>query len=239
MKNTTPKALLKKWTKGEVILYPVTFPEGITLNTAVKILENHSKVRQENLSFGPESEGLYYPDTYYFPKGTSMGAILNLAKTAMDKKIEKAWEARDPQGILKSPYEALVLASIIEKETAYRAEKAMISGVFHQRLRKKMRLQADPTVIYGLGASYRGVITKENLISPTRYNTYVHTGLPPTPIALPGQDSIDAALHPDNSEMLYFVAKGDGSHHFSATLKEHNQAVKQYQKEKNSCKQEN
>ena len=132
-----------------------------------------------------------------------------------------------------------MLASIIEKETAYRAEKAMISGVFHQRLRKKMRLQADPTVIYGLGASYRGVITKENLISPTRYNTYVHTGLPPTPIALPGQDSIDAALHPDNSEMLYFVAKGDGSHHFSATLKEHNQAVKQYQKEKNSCKQEN
>lgn len=237
-KNTTPEALLQKWIKGEVILYPVTFPEGITSKTAVSILQNHPKVKPIPILLTAESEGTYYPDTYYFSANTSGETVLKMAHSMMEKRLAQAWPQRDPSVILKTPYEALILASIIEKETSKEEEKPIISGIFQRRLAKKMRLQADPTVVYGI-ASFNGNLTKEDLRQPTPYNTYVNLGLPPTPIAWPGMSSIKAALEPDKSDYLYFVAKGDGTHHFSATLQEHNRAVKQYQKDKALCNLEN
>jgi UPF0755 protein len=227
-KDLTPQALLQKWMKGDVILYSVTFPEGITAQAAIQILEKHPKIKAQPLEIGLENEGLYYPDTYYFAKNTSNETILKRANEIMKRKLSAAWEARDRAIVINSPYEALILASIIEKETALSSEKPLISGVFQRRLTKKMRLQADPTVIYGLQASFTGRLTKEDLKNPSPYNTYVHQGLPPTPIALPGMVSIEAALHPQGEDFLYFVAKGDGSHQFSATLEEHNEAVKKY-----------
>lgn len=233
-KNTTPQALLQKWIKGDVVLYSVTFPEGITLQSAMAILKDHPKIKQSEEEAVQKNEGMYYPDTYYFPANLSSEAILKMAQVMMEQKLAKAWSERDPNIILKTPYEALILASIIEKETASEQEKPIISGILQRRLMRKMRLQADPTVIYGLSA-FDGNLTKKDLKNPTPYNTYVHVGLPPTPIAWPGMSSIKAALHPDQGDALYFVAKGDGTHHFSATLQEHNQAVLQYQKEKASC----
>lgn len=233
-KNATPEALLQKWIKGEVILYPITFPEGITVKSALSILEKHPKIKQSSILFTAEKEGTYYPETYYFPANTSGEAILKMAQSMMEKKLANAWRQRDPSVVLKTPYEALILASIIEKETSNEQEKPIISGIFQRRLIKKMRLQADPTVVYGL-SFFNGHLTKKDLQSPTPYNTYVNFGLPPTPIAWPGMRSIEAALDPDKSDYLYFVAKGDGTHHFSATLQEHNKAVKQYQKEKALC----
>jgi UPF0755 protein len=231
--NITPKALLEKWVKGDVILYAVTVPEGVTLTTFRQILCDHPKIKQDTLPvLDLSQEGLYYPDTYYFSANTSAAVILKKSRKTMQKKLEKAWLERDRDIVLNTPYEALILASIIEKETLSDLERPKISGVFQRRLAQKMRLQADPTVIYGMQASYKGNITKEDLRTPTPYNTYTNYGLPPTPIALPGIQSILAALHPDKSKDLYFVAKGDGSHHFSATLQEHNEAVKKYQKEK-------
>lgn len=230
-KNITPRALLQKWVKGDVILYSVTLPEGITLSQGVAILKAHPKIKSSDDPAALQNEGLFFPDTYYFPANTSLESILNIAQKMMQEKINKAWETRHTE-VLKTPYEALILASIIEKETAIEAEKPLISGVFQRRLVKKMPLQADPTVVYGLQASYKGKLSKQDLKNPTPYNTYVHRGLPPTPIALSGMGSIEAALNPDQSDYLYFVAKGDGTHHFSATLPEHNAAVKKYQKEK-------
>lgn len=232
-KNITPRALMQKWLKGDVVLYSVTIPEGVTLQTFVNVLNNHPKTKKTSLNLDlMANEGLYYPDTYYFPLNTPPDLILKKAHITMQHKLEKAWETRSSAVSLHTPYEALILASIIEKETAKDFEKPIISGVFQRRLAKKMRLQADPTVIYGLQASFNGNITKADLRNPTPYNTYTNIGLPPTPIALPGMRSIEAALHPDESDYLYFVGKGDGTHHFSATLQEHNEAVKKYQKEK-------
>lgn len=238
--DITPETLLQKWINGEVILYSITFPEGITLKLALSILEKHPKIKQSAIIFTSEKEGIYYPETYSFPANTSKEAILKMAQSMMENKLANAWSRRDPCVVLKTPYEALILASIIEKETSNEQEKKIISGIFQRRLAKKMRLQADPTVVYGL-PFFNGNLTKKDLQNPTPYNTYVNFGLPPTPIAWPGMSSIEAALNPDKSDYLYFVAKGEGTHHFSATLQEHNKAVKQYiqKKEKALCNLEN
>jgi UPF0755 protein len=174
-------------------------------------------------------EGRFLPDTYHFPKGTTDREFLARAYQAMARHLRDAWNARDPGLPLDSPYQALILASIVEKETAVEAERARVAGVFLKRLGKGMRLQTDPTVIYGLGDAFDGNLRRKDLQRDTPYNTYTRKGLPPTPIASPGPGSIDAVLHPDIDGSLYFVAKGDGSHHFSTTYEEHAKAVIKYQ----------
>ena len=174
-------------------------------------------------------EGMFFPDTYRFPKGTSDVDFLHRAYQVMQQHLKREWEQRDEDLPLKSSYEALILASIIEKETGVGFERPLIGGVFTERLRRKMRLQTDPTIIYGLGENFDGDIRFRDLKKDTPYNTYLHSGLTPTPIALPGLDSIRAALHPAKTKALYFVSKGDGTHHFSETLEEHNAAVRRYQ----------
>jgi len=187
--------------------------------------------------FDPEAqhthpEGLFFPETYAFDPGTKDQDIMGRAYRTMQTTLQDLWAERDPDIQIKSAYEALILASIIEKETSLASERKQISGVFMNRLRKGMKLQTDPTVIYGLGDSYDGNITRKHLKTDTPYNTYTRRGLPPTPISMPGYAAIEAALHPDMTEAIYFVAKGDGSrgHTFSKTLSEHNKAVKQYLK---------
>ncbi|WP_269519885.1 endolytic transglycosylase MltG [Alteromonas sp. BMJM2] len=175
------------------------------------------------------TEGLYLADTYFFTKGTKASEILTRAHIALVDFLNSEWEAREVDLPLATPYDALILASIIEKETAVPEERDLIAGVFVNRLNRGMRLQTDPTVIYGIGPSFDGNITRKHLRTRTPYNTYVIKGLPPTPIAMAGKAAIRAALKPRTTEALYFVAKGDGSHQFSNTLSEHNAAVRQYQ----------
>ncbi|MDH3354991.1 MAG: endolytic transglycosylase MltG, partial [Chromatiales bacterium] len=167
--------------------------------------------------------------TYRFPKGMSDREFLRRSYQMMTRFLEEAWVERDKNIPLKTPYEALILASIIEKETGKASERPEIAGVFIRRLKKRMRLQTDPTVIYGLGDSFDGNIKRRHLTEDTPYNTYTRRGLPPTPIAMPGREAILAALHPAAGDAIYFVSKGDGSHYFSATLNEHNNAVIKYQ----------
>ncbi len=174
-------------------------------------------------------EGLFFADTYSFPKNTSDLQFLERAYNTMQSVLQEEWDARDPDLPLKSPYEALILASIVEKETAVAAERPLIAGVFVSRLRIKMRLQTDPTVIYGMGERYDGNIRRSDLTTDTPYNTYTRAGLPPTPIATVGREAINAVMHPTPTPYLYFVAKGDGTHQFSKTLDEHNAAVRKYQ----------
>jgi UPF0755 protein len=176
-----------------------------------------------------DPEGQFLPDTYLFPDETTDIQFLLRAFKASESYLSEKWSHRDENLPLKSPYEALILASIVEKETAKADERPTIAGVFIRRLNKGMRLQTDPTVIYGMGEQFDGNIRRRDLKADTPYNTYTRFGLPPTPIALPGRAAIDAVLHPASGKSLYFVAKGDGSHQFSATLKEHNQAVRRYQ----------
>ena len=168
-------------------------------------------------------------DTYYYPRGLSDVDLLKRSYEAMTNYLAEKWPERDVGLPVKTPYEALILASIVEKETGLASERGMIAGVFSRRLQKNMRLQSDPTVIYGMGEQYQGNIRRRDLNADNPYNTYQRFGLPPTPIALPGRDAIDAVLHPQEGDALYFVSKGDGSHYFSATLEEHNEAVIQYQ----------
>jgi UPF0755 protein len=174
-------------------------------------------------------EGMFFPDTYRFPKGTTDVDFLKRAYDVMQQHLEREWIQRDPDLPLNSSYEALILASIIEKETGAAFERPLIAGVFIQRLKRDMRLQTDPTIIYGLGSGFDGDIRFRDLKKDTPYNTYLHSGLTPTPIALPGLESIRAALHPAPTKALYFVSRGDGTHHFSETLQEHNEAVKRFQ----------
>jgi UPF0755 protein len=174
-------------------------------------------------------EGRFYPDTYHYTATMSDIDILQHAYKKMHDYLAYEWERRADNLPLKTSDEALVLASIIEKETGAVEERPLIAGVFINRLQKGMRLQTDPTVIYGMGDNYKGNIRKKDLLADTPYNTYTREGLPPTPIAMPGGDAIHAALHPADTKALYFVAKGDGTHHFSATLSEHNEAVIKYQ----------
>ena len=239
--DMTPPRILDLLISGRVIEYSVTLVEGRTLRQALATIDAHEIFGGANLSAlsdeelmarlgraGEHPEGLFFPDTYRFPRDTPVLDILKRALERMDGVLADEWSKRAPELPVKTPYEALILASIIEKETAVAAERPRIAGVFARRLQRGMRLQTDPTVIYGMGERYDGNIRKSDLREPTPYNTYVIQGLPPTPIALVGREAIRAALNPDDGDELYFVARGDGSHVFSRTLDEHNQAVRRY-----------
>ncbi len=228
---------------ANVIQYSVTLIEGWTVAEALKAIQatpgivNTLNAKDHQLilksvnadSRFSHSEGLFYPDTYQFIKGTKDHEILKRAHLRLVSAMDKAWESRDKNLPYKNAYEVLIMASIIERETSVGSERAQIAGVFVQRLLKGMRLQTDPTVIYGMGEQYQGNITRKDLRKPTPYNTYTNNGLPPTPIALPTEASLQAAVHPLLNGMLYFVAKGDGHHYFSKTLAEHEKAVREYQ----------
>jgi len=237
----TPDDLLETFTTGKSIQYGFTVIEGWTFHqmldalgedpVIVHTLQGNSdgEIMRAIGYPGQHPEGMFFPDTYRFPKGTTDVDFLKRAYDLMQQHLEQEWQQREPDLPLASSYEALILASIIEKETAVGSERPLIAGVFTERLRRNMRLQTDPTIIYGLGSGFDGDIRFRDLKKDTPYNTYLHAGLTPTPIALPGLDSIRAALHPAPTRALYFVAKGDGTHHFSETLEEHNAAVARYQ----------
>lgn len=238
--GTSPRGLLDQLVSGRVYLYDLTIIEGWTFADVVTTLRNHDAV--DTHGFDPASvmaelgdpelhpEGQFYPDTYRFPRGTPAVVILRRAHEAMQDLLEEAWGQYRATTVLETPYEALTLASIIEKETALSEERPRISGVFHRRLERGMRLQADPTIIYGLGDDFDGDLRRADLSRDTPYNTYTRSGLPPTPIALPSQQSLSAAVNPAPGSELYFVATGlsDGSHYFSTTLDEHREAVARY-----------
>jgi UPF0755 protein len=238
----TPQQLLEVLSSGAVVLHSVTFIEGSTFANIRKLLRTNADVRgdyanqsaaeimQALKAPGVHPEGQFFPDTYYFPKGTSDLELLAMAHQRMTTELEAAWRDRDPTLPLASAYEALILASVVEKETALDRERPLVAGVFVERLRRGMRLQTDPTVIYGIGEAYDGNIRRSDLLRDTPYNTYTRSGLPPTPIALPGLDSLRAAVKPNLTGAIFFVATGesDGSHFFSSTLSEHEAAVKRY-----------
>lgn len=230
----TPRVLLQQFQKGASIRYALTIEEGTTVAQLYKTLLFMPPLKKTlPLSWNgstPDLEGSYFPDTYYFTAQMSDKDLLHQARLRMTQKLHNAWIHRDQNIVLRTPHEALILASIIEKEAAVSEERKRISAVFHNRLKKGMRLQADPTVLYGGGKPEGTRLTREDLRKDTPYNTYLKAGLPPTPIALPGMASIEAALHPSAESMLYFVAKGDGTHYFSDNLAEHNQAVLRYQR---------
>ncbi len=238
--SITPQDLLNKLVKGDVVQYPFTLIEGATVEELIKSIDSMPKINKTLQGKSPEEiaqllniqgslEGQFFPETYFYTANMTDLSLLQRAHQMMNKKLQTAWNMRSPDVFLQTPYEALILASIIEKEAAMDKERSLISGVFQRRLQKKMRLQADPTVVYGLQKEYNGKLTREALRKDTPYNTYTRFGLPPTPIACPSMKSIIAAMHPDRSDALYFVAKGDGTHAFSADLKTHNEAVSQYQ----------
>jgi UPF0755 protein len=236
----TPLTLLATLVEGDVYLHQITIVEGSRFAEMLAALRAHPAIAASQLdddaimsALGAPDlhpEGQFFPDTYRFPYGTTDLDILRLAHEALTARVRAAWDNRSPDLRLMSEYEALILASIIEKETSLPAERKLISGVFHERLRRNMRLQTDPTVIYGLGDAFDGDLRRRDLERDTPYNTYTRAGLPPTPIALPGAGSIEAAVAPEGSGALYFVATGlgDGSHYFSATLEEHERAVREY-----------
>lgn len=241
----TPKGLLRLLSSGQVLLHSITFIEGSTFADVRNALVANDAVRNEyaGRSDGdimralgePElhAEGQFFPDTYRFARGTTDLELLTIAHRRMQDELRKAWDKRAADLPLANSYEALILASIVERETALERERAQIAGVFVERLRRGMRLQTDPTVIYGMGIAYAGNIRRADLSRDTPYNTYTRTGLPPTPIAMPSLESLQAAVQPDVSGALFFVATGagDGSHYFSKTLAEHNLAVKRYLRE--------
>lgn len=238
--SITPQALIGKLVKGEVIQYPFTLIEGTTFEELFNTLASMPKIEKtlhgksideimSLLNIHGSLEGQFFPETYFYTANMTDLSLLQRAHQMMNKKLQIAWNMRSPEVVVKTPYEALILASIIEKEAAMDTERCLISGVFQRRLQRNMRLQADPTVVYGLQKEYTGKLTREQLRRDTPYNTYTRLGLPPTPIACPSMKSIIAAMHPDRSDALYFVAKGDGTHAFSDDLKAHNQAVSQYQ----------
>lgn len=240
-KPLLPAELLDKLVRGDVVPVSIQFIEGSTFAEMRKALAAHKDVKQtlagvsdtELLKrLGAEEshpEGLFFPDTYFFAAGTTDFDVLKRAHQTLRQKLADAWAQRDQDLPYKSPYEALIMASIIEKETGRADERPTIAAVFVNRMRIGMRLQTDPTVIYGIGPSFDGNIRKRDLLTDTPYNTYTRDGLPPTPIALAGWGSIIAAVKPAQSDKLYFVGKGDGSHHFSRSLEEHNRAVARYQ----------
>ena len=237
----TPLDLLDKLTRGDVTQTEITFVEGWTFRQMRAALDAHPAVRHDTSSLDEAGllaklgaterhpEGLFFPDTYLFVKGSSDLRVLVRAHGALRRHLAREWEARDASVPYRSPYEALVMASIVEKETGRAAERDRIGGVLVNRLRIGMLLQVDPTVIYGLGAAFDGNLKKVHLLTDGPYNTYTRAGLPPTPIALPGLASLRAALRPAKTDALYYVARGDGSSEFSRTLEEHNRAVRKYQ----------
>lgn len=237
----TVASLLSLLQSGKVIQYQVTLPEGITLARALEILAEAEGIEPElsgtrdpriagMIAPHESAEGLFFPDSYRFTRGTRDWELLQRARSMLRTVLSSEWEQRREGLPYETPYEALVMASIIERETGVPEERGEIAGVFVRRLQKGMRLQTDPTVIYGLGENFDGNLTRRHLRDESNlYNTYRHGGLPPSPIALPGRASINAALHPAGGDALYFVARGDGSHVFSATLAEHEAAVRKYQ----------
>jgi UPF0755 protein len=238
----TPRRLLAMLVRGEESLRSVTLVEGWNWRQLRQALARAELLKPDSQGLSDEAlmarlgrpgvapEGRFFPDTYSYAKNSSDLKVLGRALQAMDRQLAKAWAARAADVALKSPDEALILASIVEKETGKGADRAMISSVFHNRLRIGMRLQTDPTVIYGLGEAFDGNLRKGHLQSDTPWNTYTRAGLPPTPIAMPGKAALMAAVQPERSQALYFVAKGDGSSHFSTSLDEHNRAVNRYQR---------
>ncbi|MGH8278435.1 MAG: endolytic transglycosylase MltG [Gammaproteobacteria bacterium] len=239
--GTTVAGLLALLKSGKVVLHSLTLVDGWTFAQILQAVESDpelqhtlaglddAKIMQRLGHPGESPEGRFYPDTYQFPKGTTDVAFLDRAYRAMRGALTHAWQQRAPGLPYQTLYDALILASIVEKETAQPKERPEIAGVFVRRLEKGMRLQSDPTVIFGLGKAYAGKITYKDLRTDTPYNTYTRNGLPPTPICIPGLPAIEAALHPAPGDALYFVARGDGTHQFSATLAEQNAAVKKYQ----------
>ncbi|MBR9830429.1 MAG: endolytic transglycosylase MltG [Oceanospirillales bacterium] len=233
--------LLNKVVEGDTLDYTFTLIEGTTFKQLKQALMSNDQLKHtlDNLSdadlldrLGSDAdslEGLFLAETYHFKRGMTDLQLLTRAHEDLQRVLEAAWQDRAKNLPYDTPYEALILASIIEKETAVPAERNQIAGVFARRLERGMRLQTDPTVIYGMGDRYQGNITRADLRRPTPWNTYVITGLPPTPIALVGREAIEAAVNPAAGKTLYFVAKGDGSHHFSSSLQEHNRAVRRYQ----------
>jgi UPF0755 protein len=241
-RGITPQRLLEKLARGEESLRAVTLVEGWNWRQVRAALARAEQLRGDTRNLpdaevmkllgreGVPPEGRFFPDTYTYSKGSSDVAVLRRALHAMDKRLAEAWAVRSPQSILKTPEEALILASIVEKETGKAADRTLIAAVFQNRLRVGMPLQTDPTVIYGLGERFDGNLRKIDLQTDSPYNTYLRTGLPPTPIAMPGKESLLAAVQPAPGNFLYFVARGDGTSHFSGSLDEHNRAVNQYQR---------
>lgn len=242
--GTTPYALLQKLVRGEELLRAVTLVEGWNFRQVRQALQRAENLKPDTQGQTDEAimtalgragvppEGRFFPDTYTYAKGSSDLAVLRRAMHAMDRHLEAAWAQRASDTPLKSADEALILASIVEKETGRPGDRAQIAGVFANRLRVGMLLQTDPTVIYGLGEKFDGNLRRRDLTTDTPWNTYTRPGLPPTPIAMPGKAALLAAVQPAPTKALYFVARGDGSSHFSATLEEHNRAVNRYQRGK-------
>ena len=241
-RGTTPIELLRKMVRGDETLAVVRFNEGWTFRQVRAELARAEALKPVTAAMtdaeimaalgapGQSPEGRFHPDTYAYSKGSADLAVLKRAYRAMEKHLAAAWSERDPQTPLASPDEALILASIVEKETGLPDDRARIAGVFVNRLRLGMPLQTDPTVIYGLGTAYDGSLHKRDLLTDTPYNTYTRTGLPPTPIAMPGKLALLAAVHPEPTKALYFVSRGDGSSEFSDDLAAHNRAVTRYQR---------
>jgi len=241
-RGITPERLLDKLARGEASLRAVTLVEGWNWRQVRAALAKADGLRPDTAKLADADlmkllgrpdvapEGRFFPDTYTYAKGSSDVKVLQRALRAMDKRLAEAWAQRAPQSVLQTPEEALILASIVEKETGKAADRTLIAAVFQNRLRVGMPLQTDPTVIYGIGERFDGNLRKVDLQTDSPYNTYLRGGLTPTPIAMPGKASLLAAVQPAAGNFLYFVAKGDGSSHFSASLSEHNRAVNKYQR---------
>lgn len=240
--GTTPRELLQKLVRGEEALRAVTLVEGWTFRQVRQALAREDQLKPDTKGLaddaimarlerpGVPAEGRFFPDTYTYAKGSSDLSVLRRAMHAMDRRLEAAWAQRAADTPLRSADEALTLASIVEKETGRSSDRAQIAGVFSNRLKAGMLLQTDPTVIYGLGEKFDGNLRRRDLLADTPWNTYTRPGLPPTPIAMPGKASLIAAVQPEKTNALYFVARGDGTSQFSPTLDEHNRAVNRYQR---------
>ena len=238
--GTTPRSLLGKLVRGEQALRNLVLLEGWNIREVLNAVRNSPDLRQDLDGLSPAQimeriglpgrhpEGRFFPDTYRMAKNAPASTVLRQAALAMDQRLAQAWAQRSPTTPLRSPEEALILASIVEKETGLESDRAQIAGVFSNRLRIGMRLQTDPTVIYGLGERFDGNLRRADLQTDTPYNSYTRAGLPPTPIAMPGWNSLLAAVQPEPTKALYFVSRGDGSSHFSPTLAEHNAAVRRF-----------
>ncbi len=237
--GTTPAALLHQFVTGAVLMHTLTIPEGWTFKHALAAIQANPAVAVEFRGLsqdevmvrlglaGRHPEGLFFPDTYRFPRGTTDRELLQQARARLEEELASAWKKRRPELPFSTPYEALKLASLVEKETGAPEERPLIAGVFVNRLRIGMRLQTDPSVIYGIGESFDGNLRRRDLQADTPYNSYTRAGLPPTPIALVGRAALEAAVRPAATEALYFVAtgKGDGRHYFAASLVAHNSNV--------------
>lgn len=240
--NTSPRGLLSQLVRGEFAQEAVTIIEGWSFKQMRQAISSHTRLKHDTVKLTDAElmakisteyknpEGLFFPDTYLFAKGSSEIEIYRRAHQAMLAHLNEAWEKRNKELPYKTPYEALIMASIVEKETGQKSERTMIAGVFVNRLRTGMLLQTDPTVIYGMGDAFVGKIAKKDLLTDTPYNTYTRGGLPPTPISLPGLQSLQAALAPAETPALYFVSRGDGTSQFSSNLPDHNRAVNRYQR---------